>query len=450
MRNIIAAAFCVACIGAGFAQPYTLFTGNPAATWYDTARDGQNQPLLNSVYLSFTSGRTNANATLWTAAPVVVSAGASLSFDTISVAFFVTDNPPFSIPPERIYLKVIGADGNGNPDLSQILFENDYTLAQAQANDTTLLTYNATNVVGLTLSHLSMGQRLTLNPGRYFLIAYGDSPSVTGPATRVMGWRYGAPGGLSEYAAYQRTGTGGTWANSRYNSLAIPSTRILNPCLPEREADPNGAMNVDPNTVQGAKTYHSPWLYHAVFGLRDSQASSGSLSGTATLSDWVDPHNPPVDTLEVIFYRPGTKQRVARFSMPRSTGTSRTLTTPPVQAGTYDIVVIPAHDKLRATTDNAAVPNITDYECYPMRWLGVRLSSVQVNGAVAINPILPNGDVTGNGIVDDEDLLQVLFNFGAVTYEVVDLDGSGRVDDQDLLIVLFNFGYQGEDGSEEE
>jgi len=56
-------------------------------------------------------------------------------------------------------------------------------------------------------------------------------------------------------------------------------------------------------------------------------------------------------------------------------------------------------------------------------------------------PLLPAGDVDANGIVDDADLLEVLFNFGATgdcLDEDVNLDGA--VDDADLLVVLFNFG----------
>ena len=49
------------------------------------------------------------------------------------------------------------------------------------------------------------------------------------------------------------------------------------------------------------------------------------------------------------------------------------------------------------------------------------------------------GNVNGDGIVDDADLLQVLFNFGSDD-PVSDANGDGLVDDADLLLVLFNFG----------
>jgi probable HAF family extracellular repeat protein len=53
-----------------------------------------------------------------------------------------------------------------------------------------------------------------------------------------------------------------------------------------------------------------------------------------------------------------------------------------------------------------------------------------------------NGDVDGNGCVDDADLLQVLFAFGNTGQGLgrVDVNCDGIVDDADLLQVLFNFG----------
>jgi hypothetical protein len=51
------------------------------------------------------------------------------------------------------------------------------------------------------------------------------------------------------------------------------------------------------------------------------------------------------------------------------------------------------------------------------------------------------GDATGDGRVDDADLLEVLFNFGCFGFcGSADVDNNGTVDDADLLIVLFNFG----------
>jgi hypothetical protein len=59
---------------------------------------------------------------------------------------------------------------------------------------------------------------------------------------------------------------------------------------------------------------------------------------------------------------------------------------------------------------------------------------------VIAGPAGPEGDVNGDGCVDDADLLQVLFAFGATGSNPADVNGDLIVDDADLLIVLFNFG----------
>lgn len=53
------------------------------------------------------------------------------------------------------------------------------------------------------------------------------------------------------------------------------------------------------------------------------------------------------------------------------------------------------------------------------------------------------GDVNGDDVIDDSDLLMILFDFGTHRF-LSDLNGDGTVDDGDLLIVLFNFGLAGE------
>jgi hypothetical protein len=50
---------------------------------------------------------------------------------------------------------------------------------------------------------------------------------------------------------------------------------------------------------------------------------------------------------------------------------------------------------------------------------------------------------TADNVIDDADLLVVLFNFGS-NDAATDLNGDGVVDDADLLIVLFNFGAVGD------
>jgi WD40 repeat protein len=59
---------------------------------------------------------------------------------------------------------------------------------------------------------------------------------------------------------------------------------------------------------------------------------------------------------------------------------------------------------------------------------------------VARNPFWRNGDMNGDGCVNDADLLAVLFAFSERGYRNEDVNWDGVVDDQDLLTVLFNFG----------
>ncbi|MCS7064880.1 MAG: hypothetical protein NZL85_01255, partial [Fimbriimonadales bacterium] len=55
-----------------------------------------------------------------------------------------------------------------------------------------------------------------------------------------------------------------------------------------------------------------------------------------------------------------------------------------------------------------------------------------------------NGDLNGDDVIDDADLLAVLFAFGQTgTGMAEDINNDGTVDDADLLIVLFNFGAGG-------
>ena len=75
--------------------------------------------------------------------------------------------------------------------------------------------------------------------------------------------------------------------------------------------------------------------------------------------------------------------------------------------------------------------------------LARKVSLSNVSGPVQQNFTLTNGDVNGDNVVDDADLLQVLFNFGG-SDSASDVNGDNVVDDDDLLIVLFNFGSVGD------
>lgn len=66
--------------------------------------------------------------------------------------------------------------------------------------------------------------------------------------------------------------------------------------------------------------------------------------------------------------------------------------------------------------------------------------------ALAPRCVPNNGDIDFNCVVDDADLLTLLFNFGQSGFAVPgDLNCDGTVDDADLLQLLFNFGWHAGD-----
>lgn len=73
-----------------------------------------------------------------------------------------------------------------------------------------------------------------------------------------------------------------------------------------------------------------------------------------------------------------------------------------------------------------------------------RRVSLNLQGATLANWQFPiSGDVNNDDIINNADLLQVLFAFGSSNFEA-DVNGDGVVNNADLLSVLFNFGAAGE------
>lgn len=142
-----------------------------------------------------------------------------------------------------------------------------------------------------------------------------------------------------------------------------------------------------------------------------------TLQGTVSISGFSG--NPAQIVLTIRQYDPYTGNIAATHTGNLGTGFS------------YSIAVTPGlYDRLRITAPRCLARTIPG----PLRLLG----------ATPLNLSLTLGDVDGNNIIDDADLLAVLFSFGANTNDPVDLNGDGVVDDADLLIVLFNFGAQGD------
>ena len=302
-----------------------------------------------------------------------------------------------------------------------------------------------------------LNQSITLSSGLYYAIIVADEDfGAAGPFDSYTALAMGAPGGPKLYYSPRGQGSGtvggviqpASWQRFRYNNITgFPVGRVLNMLLEWRDNDPF-AGTAPWNTGVGWKDKHGPALYQGVLGFRNSGATPGKVTGTAVFGDLSG--TAPGATVEVIFYLPGTKQRVARFSMPAPTtpGTF-TIDTPDIAAGTYDVVVRPVYSDITLFINCPTDLNVVDYALSPDRhWMGVRIPNVNVSGTVDLGSItLPNGDANADQVVDDADLLAVLFEFGG-TNAAADLNQDGTVDDADLLIVLFNFGTQGEDGDE--
>lgn len=448
-------------------DPYVYFAGNPANTWYQTS--GSCDSLqLGATYLYFVSG--DASATLparWTALPFRICA--PMTFDSIA---YMPGLAPDIV--ETLYVRLwitgsrLGADGRPEPDLGNVLLYRDlgvYPGNPPVAGDELIRTYygGTTNFTYLRTNPL--GQFVTLQPGLYFAIIVADNDYSNSTPGNYFALGMGAPGGPKLY--YTPRGIGsqtisglifpGSWQRFRYNNIpnapgGFPPNRILNPGLEFRAGDPFAGISPW-NTGTEWIDRHAPALYHGVLGFRNSQAASGKVVGTAVTASVGSP-SPPTN-VEVIFYRPGTKQRVARFSMPTAAGPDFPIDTPLVEAGVYDIVVRPIYDPVILGVNCPTNIDIVGVSYSPdTHWLSVRIPNVNVSGTVDLGTItLPNGDTNGDLIVDDADLLNVLFDFGSSVSSTPaadksDLNEDGVVDDADLLIVLFSFGTQGEDGDE--
>jgi hypothetical protein len=433
-------------------DPFVYFAGNPANAWY-TVGGTCESPTLTANYLFFISGDVGSAGlpARWTALPFEICA--PMTFDSIVYMPSLTTGAP------ELRIWITGAQdvsGAQVPNLNDIKFAGNFGAYPGdppitEQGDVLISTYYGGTTTFTYLRTTPLGQSVTLQPGLYFAIIVADEDFANaGPFDSYTALGMGAPGGPKLKNAsnlyYNPRGTGSqdlggilaplNWQQFRYNTATFPCTRILNADLEFKDA-------------QG----HGPALYHGVLGFRNSAAQPGKVIGTAVTADVGSP-SPPTN-VEVIFYRPGTKQRVARFSCPTAAGPNFPIDTLEIEAGTYDVVVRPIYSPTIISINCPTDLCVTGVSFSPDRhWLGVRIPNVNVSGVVDLGTvILPNGDTNGDLIVDDADLLNVLFDFGADVSQTPaadqsDLNEDGVVDDADLLIVLFNFGAQGEDGDE--
>lgn len=114
-------------------------------------------------------------------------------------------------------------------------------------------------------------------------------------------------------------------------------------------------------------------------------------------------------------------------------------------ANRWEVGVFPT---LRDKLTNTAADNLSNATAATgdvsaaFQWTRTLTPSGNFSGTVAqsLNTSRLTGDVNGDCVVDDADLLEVLFNFGSTGNTPADVNCDGVVDDADLLTVLFNFG----------
>ncbi len=438
-------------------NPFVYFAGNPANAWYTVGGSCPPGTLtLTANYLFFISGDVGSAGlpARWTAIPFRIHA--PMTFDSITYMPGLTTGAPDL----RIWITGSQDTANGpQPNLSDVRFAGNFGQYPGDpplpnSDDLLIRTFYGGTTTFTYLRNTPLGQSVTLQPGLYYAIIVGDEDfGAAGPFDSYIALGMGAPGGpklrnpSNNNRYYNPRGQGSqnlsgilapsVWQRFRYNPATFPCERILNADLPFKDD-------------QG----HAPALYHGVLGFRNSAAAAGRVVGTAVTADVGSP-SPPTN-VEVILYRPGTKQRVARFSGPSAAGPTFSFDTLDVAAGVYDVVVRPIYSPTIVSVNCPTNICVTGVSFSPdQHWLGVRIPNVNVSGEVDLGTVtLPNGDTNGDQIVDDADLLSILFDFGGSVssdpaVDSSDLNEDGVVDDADLLIVLFNFGVQGEDGDED-
>ncbi|MDW8107892.1 MAG: hypothetical protein RMK45_10515, partial [Armatimonadota bacterium] len=137
-------------------------------------------------------------------------------------------------------------------------------------------------------------------------------------------------------------------------------------------------------------------------------------------------------------------------SIPNSTASRRwqvlqTIDLSSYSPGWYRLSLVVRNGVIRARFDNIRVCGTTEPRTGQV-YIGYR--EFIVDNATTRPPTIDDltvfvpveGDVNYDGVVNNADLLEVLFNFGSTSCSDADLNGDGTVNNADLLVVLFNFG----------
>jgi hypothetical protein len=140
-----------------------------------------------------------------------------------------------------------------------------------------------------------------------------------------------------------------------------------------------------------------------------------TLQGTVSISGYVGTVNPIVLTFQLIDPYTNSVAQTANATVNPSGNYTATV----ANAGTWRVRV--------------KAPRV----------LARTFDAMGIVGDTTLNFSMTPGDVNDDNMVDDADLLQVLFAFGGSDASA-DVNGDGTVDDADLLIVLFNFGASGD------
>ncbi|MDW8052559.1 MAG: dockerin type I domain-containing protein [Armatimonadota bacterium] len=174
-------------------------------------------------------------------------------------------------------------------------------------------------------------------------------------------------------------------------------------------------LQYEPNTEERYRAYRLEQNVPATFGVRiyGTAAPGAELQGTITVDGYTGSYAGRQATIKI---KQGTQ--VSTYTVPLNADGSYLLR--PNETGDAEVWV-------------KVAPGLA------------KKVSLNLTGTVNQNFTLTNGDVNDDNVVNNADLLSVLFDFGSSGSSAADVNGDGTVNNADLLIVLFNFGRSGDE-----